>query len=390
MNILFLADHPFHYRWGGVNAVTRTLATQLKNLGHNPFLISYCEKPSEVKEDELKDILFINRNDPDQYKIFNNFIKENEIDFLINQSWEKHIYNFLKNCDLNNIKTITVIHTQPFTSMGKERIIKSLSHPKTIKDRVNKYITLLCPYPMIWYKLRQQRKFFYNFSSISDKICLLSKNYIARVYKYYSIFNIDKLIAINNPTTFKISNDALDIGNKENIVLWVGRFEEPQKNIKGFLDIWKVFSEQHPDWHAIMVGDGVHKNIYENYAKHSNLKKLEFAGSQSNVAQYYRRSKILCMTSLYEGWPMVIMEAMAYGCVPVVYNSYEAASNIIKNKETGLLVKAFDKKEMIVSLNYLVENPKILRQMAEKGESTLEEYSSDKIVKCWIENLSNL
>lgn len=55
-------------------------------------------------------------------------------------------------------------------------------------------------------------------------------------------------------------------------------------------------------------------------------------------------ASILCMTSTIEGLPMVLLEVMAAGCVPIVYGSFAAAEDVITNGENGYVVEPFCKK----------------------------------------------
>lgn len=62
------------------------------------------------------------------------------------------------------------------------------------------------------------------------------------------------------------------------------------------------------------------------------------------------------MTSNFEGFPMVLTEAMQFGCVPVAFNSFEAIADIIIPEKTGELVTPFSIKEYKEKLSLLIEN----------------------------------
>lgn len=65
-----------------------------------------------------------------------------------------------------------------------------------------------------------------------------------------------------------------------------------------------------------------------------NLRNIEFKGTQPSEP-YYAESSVLCMTSTYEGFPMVLIEAQQYGCVPMAFDSFEAVHDIIEDGENG-------------------------------------------------------
>ena len=71
------------------------------------------------------------------------------------------------------------------------------------------------------------------------------------------------------------------------------------------------------------------------------LKRITFEDFQIPI-EYYKRASILCMISAFEGFPMVLPEAMNYKVIPIIFNSYSSAQDIIENEIDGFLIPPFD------------------------------------------------
>ena len=140
------------------------------------------------------------------------------------------------------------------------------------------------------------------------------------------------------------------------------------------------------------MGDGEHRKIIESYAEKNGVANLSFEGNRKNIADYYKKSKILCMTSAYEGWPMVLAEAMAYGCVPVSFNQGGQA-DIISHLSTGFLAQYDDNLETrarnlangIIWAVKMASDPDSLKEIRLRMKKSVEDkFSYKKIVKAYI------
>ena len=89
------------------------------------------------------------------------------------------------------------------------------------------------------------------------------------------------------------------------------------------------------------------------------------------------------MTSLFEGFPMTITEAMQHGCVPIAYDSFPAIHDIIKNGYDGIIVKAFNRKSYIKSLIGLIKEPDKLKSMSDNAIQNIQRFNRDIIIDQW-------
>ena len=373
---------------GGIERVSFLLAREFLNRGHKVVALSFSD---ENKDDYEKlpnaDYLYLKGEAKDKFTQFNNIIKDKGIDIVINQSRSLELRRLLKQSRPEGVKIISAFHNQPFSTYKKERHIKRLLKPATVRGYILKYLTIL--WPEIYRKERTKfdRDQLQDLIDASHKVVFLSQRFLPRVKSFMPDVDDSKLCAINNPNTFEVKELNQE---KENIMLFVARLEEPQKNIKGFIDVWNLFYRKHPDWRAIIVGDGPDRKRMEKYAGRLAVKNLEFVGNQKDVAQYYSKAKILGMTSLYEGWGMVLTEAMAYGCVPVLFNTYEACEDIVEEGKTGFIVEDIDVKKMAEKCSRIAADESLRSEMSQQAKESIKKFNPDKIASQWLELFSEV
>lgn len=388
LNILFLYHMPVIPYMGGVEKVTFVLTRELRKKGHNVFFFYTNSGTTKQNPDFMSPYTIWDRNNKTFSSALNDYIKENHVDIIINQSFTYDTLNLFKNSNSIEAKIISVLHMQPFTSFGRERLFKKLYHPDSIKGHIIRYIALI--YPGLYRRKRvaHDGNLIKGFTEVSAKVYLLSNEFIPRIKNIFPNINSSKLDAVNNPNTF--SNTEIHIQKKENLIIFVARLVDPQKNVTAFIDVWNIFHKSHPDWSAKIIGDGPQKDYFEKYALKKHTQNLEFTGNLKDVAYFYEKAKFLCMTSIYEGWGMVLTEAMSYGCLPVAFKSYEAITEIIQNKTNGILVQPFDKNQMAHELNILADNEHLRIKMATEAIESVQKFNPDLIANIWIDKITKL
>lgn len=386
MNVLFIFDSPFISSNGGVERVSNLLAEEFKRQEIGVCFLSIGEKTGE--DDASKKIYNINISNNRAFDKFKTIIISEKIDIIIIQVLKPEILKIISKLPDNKPKIISIIHNQPFPTLGKERKFKQLSKPVSLKGKLQKLTGIVFPSVYRAARIRYDSGLMTSYLKVSDKLCLLSSNYEGRILPYVHPSNHNKIISINNPNTFP----HLTAGktDKENIVLYVGRLIDPQKNLRDFIDSWKIFNKRNPTWKALIIGDGPDRQNYEDYSQKRKVKNIEFLGNQKDVGDFYSKAKIFCMTSLYEGWPMVLPEAMAHGCVPVVFDTFEGLHDIVEDGVSGLIVKPFDTKEMAEKLNILANNDSYREGIANAARISINKNDIKTISGKWISLFRNL
>lgn len=140
-------------------------------------------------------------------------------------------------------------------------------------------------------------------------------------------------------------------------VAFIGRWSD-EKCPEIFLEIVKRVKLRFSNVDFVMAGTGMKANI-------SKIKEagVVFLGEITKIEELnklYKSVDIILITSIYEGFPMVLMEAMIHGVIPVCTN-VGGISEHIKSMENGILINEIDKAKIIISfekkISYLIENP---------------------------------
>lgn len=167
------------------------------------------------------------------------------------------------------------------------------------------------------------------------------------------------------------------------MIICVARLSEVPKNVRDFILVWQQLYKDNPKWKAIIVGDGPDRGMLESFAKKKGVRNLSFVGRVENVGNYYQRAKFVCMTSIYEGWGMVLTEGMSYGCVPCVYGSYGAAFDIVDDGVNGIISTPFRPKEMADRIQTLINDESRLVQMSSSAIEKVKDFNADKVADKW-------
>lgn len=218
-----------------------------------------------------------------------------------------------------------------------------------------------------------------------DRIVTLSSAFIEDFCYYYPHVDKIKLLAIPNFNTF----ESCEPTTAQKRVLFVGRLRNCVKGVDKLLRIWNMVESSFPDWSLDIVGDGKDRCVLELQASKLGLKHVMFHGFQ-NPALFYQRSRIFCMTSIYEGFGMVLTEAMQHGVVPMAFNSYSSVTDIIDDNVNGILVKPFDEKEYADKLIDLMSDEKKYTNMSHAAMVKSALFSKEIIVEKWSSLIESL
>jgi glycosyltransferase involved in cell wall biosynthesis len=132
------------------------------------------------------------------------------------------------------------------------------------------------------------------------------------------------------------------------------------------------------------VGDGPDSDALIERADELGLERIMFHGRQDPVP-YYRKARFLLMTSDFEGFPMVLVEAQAFGCVPVVFNCFSAVNDIIDNDKTGLIVPRGDVIAFAQSLDAVMSDPERIDRMSSMAVDSVARFTSNGIAGQWLQ-----
>ncbi len=162
--------------------------------------------------------------------------------------------------------------------------------------------------------------------------------------------------------------------SKQNIVLMnIARFW-PQKNHKLLIEGFSIAVKEYSNMELWLVGDGPLRPEVEKIVKEKGLsQKVTFLGIQSNIAELLSESDIFVLTSSWEAFGLVNVEAMALR-KPVIATAVGGIPEIVEDGKTGILVPANDPKALAQAIVKLAKNPALRESMGEEGQSRAVEY----------------
>ena len=233
----------------------------------------------------------------------------------------------------------------------------------------------------VFYFLKQT--YYYKLDRCSDKIILFSKSNLNDI-KYFNKEKefISKVHFIPNPINLPIVNNDF---SKENQLIYVGRLDDNQKNITYILILWSLLSVKYQNWKLLILGSGIDRHKLVKFSKKLDLKNVSFLGNV-NPNQYYEKSKFLILTSRFEGWPMVIPEAMSYGCVPCVLNSFTSLNDMITDNYNGYIFNDLNLRENVKKIDLILTYDNF-QQISQNCIDTSKKFSIEQIGLLWTEIL---
>jgi len=139
------------------------------------------------------------------------------------------------------------------------------------------------------------------------------------------------------------------------LLVHVGGFSF-EKNHKGLLNIFNRLLDDYPHAKLKLIGDGALRKETEAQAKSLGIaKSIEFLGFKSNPMQYVNQADVFVLPSIIEGLPGVILEAFE-SQTPVVAYDVGGVGEVVKNNETGILVKKNDEEGFVEAVKETIEN----------------------------------
>lgn len=343
---------------GGIERVTETLARFLIKNGFEVVFLSVEHTCSESYECIATQ--YFTRNS-DNEKWILEIINQHKIGTIINQMG---FFNYCpKTCLPSNVKVVTVMHDSYYAM-----------YPRLKMSFLRK-----------WHWKRVISKSLRNTYEQSDKIVLFFPSYRDEYRFFYSYANDDKFSIIPNFNSY--SNTI--VKDKKNTILWVGRHSEWHKRTKDILIVWKMLEDRFPDWNLEVLGDGPDGNGVREIYKKLKLKRCSLHGVQ-DPTPFYENASIICLTSSFESFGMVITEGMQHGCVPVAFDSYSGVRHIIHNGEDGLLIQPFNLEEYAERLSFLMDNKNERDRLSYNAVESVKRFDAKNVIPKWVSLLEDL
>lgn len=195
---------------------------------------------------------------------------------------------------------------------------------------------------------------------------------------FLGMYKPARMAVIGNPLRAIRANGAVA---RENIVLMVGRLIK-SKNQEALISIFLRIGM--PGWKLVLVGYDHMKQQNEQRLKTmvrelGGEDRVVFAGKQAHVDDFYLRSKIFAFTSLSEGFPNAIGEAMSAGLPVVAYDCIAGPAEMIEDGKNGFLVPLNDERLFTERLEFLMRNERMREEMGAAARQSIGRFSIQQI-----------
>ena len=197
----------------------------------------------------------------------------------------------------------------------------------------------------------------------------------------------NQIAAIPNP--IKRKGAVYDGCKKRKEILFVGSLFK-LKGVHRILAAWQDLFAQHADWELVIVGDGDERQNLESMVAEKKLPRVRFEGFSASPEKYYETASIFVMASDFEGFPMVLGEAMSHGVVPVIYNSFAAAPEIVADGTAGFAIPAYKRGKFCQTLDRLMSDEHLLHAHAQASLTRASDFGMPAVKQQWHNLLNSL
>lgn len=181
---------------------------------------------------------------------------------------------------------------------------------------------------------------------------------------------------------------------KDKIVLAAGRIDD--WHCKGFdilLKAWGTIAKQYPDWTLEIAGDGgkVDLELLQKIVRKSEVEnQVKFLGYQKNIVDRYKQSAIFVLSSRYEGFGLVLIEAMSQGCACVACDFKGRQREIIRNDSEGLVCVPNDVDALALAIKKMIDDDMYRQKVQKAAIERSKYYAMDKTIRRWEKLLKRL
>lgn len=377
------------FPFGGAEVVTINVISSLQKYGYN-FFIFTCELNKDTIPDGFSDVKYIVLpypiNDRRNIPFLTSQAQLHSIDIFVSSGGSAIPYLAELKENVPS-KIVYACHSAPFW----ETIYKIESGKHRAATNLFKW--------MEWYLLRSLkfkcgifqkslRKRYLNLYNSVDAFGVLCDEYGQEFAHELDIdYNSSKFVTLTN-AAYPNPNFNKD---KSKEVCFIGRLSHADKRVDRLLRIWQLVEQKDKEWILNIVGDGPEMENLKQQARDLHIERVFFRGFTPNPKEYYDRAAIVCMTSAFEGWPMVLLEAQANGCATIAFDCCAGVRAILSPTwENGVLIEPNDIDAYAEALLRLINDGELRKRIARNGQRHVAEFSEEHTAQQWVNMINRL
>ena len=244
-----------------------------------------------------------------------------------------------------------------------------------------------------WTKNFAKQIIFKIFFKFAEKIIVNSKDFKKEIDKEFNV----KSVAIYNPLNIneikKKSKEKVNINffkNRDTLkIINIARFTDQKDHLtllKAFREVTKTIKVE-----LLIMGYGTNKKMINNFILNNNLKKtVKVIPFQTNPYKYLKQSDLLVLTSLYEGLPNVLLEAMTLKKFIISSNCPTGPKEILQNGKFGMLFKVKNFKQLEKKIIEFNNKKKFYQRKIRAAYTSLERFEMSKNCNKYLELINKL
>lgn len=173
-------------------------------------------------------------------------------------------------------------------------------------------------------------------------------------------------------------------------ILAIGRLAG-QKGFDLLIQAWAMIAPKHPDWRLRIIGSGrKEKQLKALSSKLGITDRIDMIPATKDVIPEYQNASVYALTSRYEGFGLVLVEAMQMGLPIVSFDCPHGPAEIVSHGETGLLVPNGDIPAFAHALDRMLSSPDLRRTMSAEALRQVERYGTGSITQRWTALLEHI
>ncbi len=184
----------------------------------------------------------------------------------------------------------------------------------------------------------------------------------------------------------RIPNSARELGGPADLnakrVLSAGRLTR-QKGFDWLIPAWAQVEAKHPDWELKICGEGGWRDRLEAQVAEHGLKNVQMPGSCADMAAEMSNASIFALSSRFEGFPLILCEAMSKGMAPVAYDCPTGPAEMIRDGENGLIVPLGDIDGFAAGLLRMIEDDELRHRCGPAAAETGRSFKMEAIGPIW-------
>jgi glycosyltransferase involved in cell wall biosynthesis len=192
-----------------------------------------------------------------------------------------------------------------------------------------------------------------------------------------------------------IIDPAKFVTAENKLILAVGT-KLKQKGFDLLLEAFSRISDSYPEWQLAIVGIDKETNSKDYKALIHMTQNFDitdrviFVGKVGNIGDWYERADIFVLSSRYEGFPNVLIEAMASGCSCVAFDCDTGPRDIIEHNQNGLLVSPENVDDMADTISLLINDNALRNKLSQNAITVRENFSENAILIKWCDLIESI